>query len=358
MNQIKYQPIIKTGDAEFRAINNLSDDVQNSITPLFELTRSRTSPKKKHGDIYRRLDKLKEVYGDRGFCLDLTTAKNLINYQIKELQDSTDGYAKWVDFLISQKDNFPQIIPVIMLDFVKGETEQAFYSKLKSQVEKLNSNFEKIAYRFSYNYPEYKYDIEKMSESVPTNKLITILDIGFMPNEKISDYKTLVDPVISNLKKINPNQIILATSSYPKLPTDYGGEKEGEFPLDKLKLYSCFDSITYGDYATVHPVRSSQAGGNGWIPRIDMPTKKGTVFYYRSRKTDGEDRYDKAYIRVAKKVVSNEDYQRTKRFIGDCWGIEQIELAAARKPQKLSPSFWISVRMNIHITLRTKILTT
>ena len=89
-----------------------------------------------------------------------------------------------------------------------------------------------------------------------------------------------------------------------------------------------------------------------------MPTIEDTIFYYRLRKAGGEDRYDKAYIRVAKKVVSNDDYQRTKGFIGDCWGIEQIELAAARKPQKLSPSFWISVRMDIHIALRIKTLTT
>ncbi len=358
MTKIRYMPIIKTGDAEFRAINNLSGDVQNSITPLFELTKSRKSAKKEYGDICRRLDKLKEIYGDRAFCLDLTTEKNLINYQIKELQDSNDGYAKWSEFLISVKKDFPQVIPIVMFRFMKGETEKEFYSKLKSQADLLNKHFDRVVYRFKYNYPAYEDDIKKLRENISSKKLISILDVGFMPNEKVSNYERQVKPVIAKLNQLKLNQIVLASSSYPKIPTSYGGEYEGEFPLDKLELYSCFGSIAYGDYATVHPVRSSQAGGNRWIPRIDMPTKEGTIFYYRSRKEEDEGRYDAAYTRVARKVVRKRSYQDTKNFIGNCWGIEQIVLAAAGEPQGLSPSFWISVRMNIHITLRTKILTT
>ena len=351
-------PIIKTGDAELRAINNLSIVAKKAITPLFELTKSRKCPTKEYGDIYRRLGKLKEVYGDRRFCLDLTTAENLINYQIRELQDSNDGYAKWVDFLISQKADYSKIVPVVMLDFVEGETEEAFYLKLGSQVEKLGKNFDKIAYRFSYGYLAYENDIKKLCKKISSTKLIGVLDVGFMPYGSVSNYKSQIEPIIKKLNGFKLNQIVLASSSYPKIPTDYGGEYEGDFQLDKLKLYNYFSSAAYGDYATIHPIISSQAGGNGWIPRIDMPTKKGTIFYYRSRKTGKEKKYSSAYIRVAKKVVSDKNYQNTRNFIGDCWGIEQIELAAAGSPQGLSPSFWISVRMNIHITLRAKILAT
>ena len=69
-------------------VDNLSDLVKDGITPLFELTRSRTTRKLKEGDIFRRLAKLNEIFGDRRFFLDLTDDPNLSNKQIRRLHSN------------------------------------------------------------------------------------------------------------------------------------------------------------------------------------------------------------------------------------------------------------------------------
>ncbi len=360
---IKYMPIVKTQTAELRGIENLGYELKDKITPLFELTRSRISKKRKHGDIYRRLDKLKDVFGNKEFCLDLTTDPKYSNYQIDELKTSDNGYRNWCDFLIKLKDTFLKVIPVVMLDFNDSQTEDEFNSKLKSQIMILIKNFGKIAYRFPINYPYYMEDIDFIkvvfqdADIDPNKKLINVLDVNFMPKGKTKDYRTQLKPIISNLNQINFSTNVLATSSYPKIPTEYGDDEEGYFPLDKINLYKNFaSSMIYGDYATIHPVRSTQAGGNGWIPRIDVPTADDAIFYYRSRRKDKEKKYSHAYVRVAQKVINDDRYHETKKFVGNCWGIEQIELAANGDPQGLHPSFWVSVRMNIYLTLRTKLI--
>ena len=166
--------------------------------------------------------------------------------------------------------------------------------------------------------------------------------------------------MISNLESLSLGKIVLSATSFPKNPTEFGGEEEGNFGLEEGFLYKKVDDAIdstsiYGDYATINPIRSLQAGGQGWIPRIDMPTEE-LVFYYRSRKRELEASYAKAYTRVARQVIKDERYKEVKDKIDNCWGIKQIELAAKGDPQGLSPSFWISVRMNIHITLRISLL--
>ena len=103
MNEIIYVPIIKTADAEVRALENLSDAVRNMTTPLLEFTRSRTTAKLKRGDILRKVKRLSELFKERVFFLDLTNDPNLTNDQIKELQSNVNGYKNWTDFAVARK---------------------------------------------------------------------------------------------------------------------------------------------------------------------------------------------------------------------------------------------------------------
>ena len=54
ITQRKYVPIIKTGEAEIKAISNIDDNVQNFILPLFELTRGRKKQKEDEGKIEKK----------------------------------------------------------------------------------------------------------------------------------------------------------------------------------------------------------------------------------------------------------------------------------------------------------------
>jgi len=357
----RYIPVMKTGDAELRGLDNLSSDVKNHIVPLIELTRSRSSKKVPQGDIFRRLQKLKEVFGNRPFMLDLTAIEDLRNDQIRRLQDTTEGYINWIEFLKEVKRDFGQLIPVIQISDIGVKDETELDTRIEEQASKLNEFFETVAYRFPISDKEYTQDIEVICKGISSKKIICIIDAGFILRGKSPDYSKKAIEVIEDIKKLGISKIALAATSFPKNIMDYSNEDDqGEFYLEEWLLYKDVSAkidteLLYGDYATIHPIRSSQAGGNGWIPRIDVPKRK-KLFFYRSRKGKLEKNYKAAYIRVAKQVTKDDRYKKLVKALGTCWGIEQIELAAEGYPQGLSPSFWISVRMNINITLRDRLL--
>ena len=218
----------------------------------------------------------------------------------------------------------------------------------------MGRNFEKLLYRIPIGYEFIARDMAEIGKHVPANRLICLLDAEYIPKDKAPIYARNAIPIIQEFKKYSPASIIIASTSFPKKPTQYGGESEGRMFLEERIFYKKIKetekNIVYGDYATIHPARNDQSGGNGWVPRIDMPTAD-EVFYFRDRKTKAEATYANAYIRVAEKVAETKDYQGIRKKISGCWGIKQIESAESGLPQGLSPSFWISVRMNIHISL-------
>lgn len=357
MKSVLYAPIIKASAAEMRAIENLTDSCKDAITPVFELTRSRKSKNAQQGDIYRRLDHLNEIYGNRRFILDLTSDRNLINEQIRKLQDNNNGYENWVKFISLLKDDYNDLVPAIQINDLGVKNEAELYEKVQRQVRQFDNRLELVVYRLPLEYEYYESDLRHISNSISHSKVFCIIDAGFISQGKSSIYAAKARDVTKVVKKYNIDNIAISATSFPRNPIQYGNDENGEWNLEECLFYEEMEKdkpkakYIYSDYATIYPIRSDQAGGNGWVPRIDMPTEK-TLYYYRSRRRDNELTYFNAYVRVARKVVSDQKFKITKKMIKNCWGIEQIELAAEGTPGGLSPSFWISVRMNIHISLR------
>ena len=57
MTEFSYIPIIKTGDAELKALQNLDTRYKVKFTPVIELTRGRRSKKDVVGILQKRIDK-------------------------------------------------------------------------------------------------------------------------------------------------------------------------------------------------------------------------------------------------------------------------------------------------------------
>jgi len=282
------------------------------------------------------------------------------NEQIDDLQDNTKGYRNWIKFLILTKEEFPEIIPVIQISDIGTKSREDFYDRIKKQVKLLDENFDNVVYRFPLEYTDFSNDLDAICEEISGDKIICVIDAGFITQEKSGIYSPKTVEVIGELEGFSLGKVVLAATSFHKNPTEFGGEKYGEFRLEECLFYEKVNKaveseLIYGDYATINPIRVLQAGGRGWVPRIDMTTEE-IIFYHRSRKRELETSYATAYTRVAKRICRDERYRAVRNRIGDCWGIEQIELSAEGYPQGLSPSFWISVRMNIHITLRASLL--
>ncbi len=350
-----YAPILKTSTAELRGLRELADDVKGRFTPIFELTRSRKTKTLKEGDVNRQLQHVASAYPDRPFILDLTGHAKHRNSQIKNLQKSAQGYKGWVDFVIQKKSEFPDLIPVLQIN-EDVDTESEFYDRLHRQVKSLDGEFERIVYRLPFDYDDFEKDLETVGKAISLDRLIAVVDAGFIPRNKAAVYGRATIETIEGLIQRGVKDFVVAGSSFPLKPTEYGEDQKGEFDLEEVLFFEWVqerakEKLLYGDYATIHPEPSLQAGGRGWVPRIDLPGEK-LILYRRSRKDKPEKTYTNAYTRAARRVARLPAFSTINRLTSSCWGCEQIRLAANGHPPGLSPSYWISARINIHISLR------
>lgn len=360
----KYIPIIKTGDAELRGVAQLTDSVKDAITPIFELTRSRKTAKLKEGSIFRRLDKLEEVFGThRRFVLDITSDPLLCNSEIKGLQDSAQGYSNWCHFIITQKERFPEILPMIQISENEDLSLDENNRNLAEQVSLLKQNFPILFYRINIDDEIYEDDLEVITQALKgqTNSLVCCMDAVFIPREKAASFAQNIAKKIININnRFGIVHFSLAGTSFPQTVTQISAEDTADIFLEEVAfaqqvtdLLKQKDNITliYGDYGSINQKRNDMIT-SGWIPRIDCPTKD-LIFYYKKRR-DGET-YAQRYMEVATMVVRDPRFQQLRKQI-ECWGIDEIIYASENKPRGLAPSFWISVRLNIHISLRSHLL--
>ena len=350
MSKFNYFPIIKTREAEIKGYSNLSEKTMNTICPILELTRSRRSKKNKDGIIKKKIEKLHPVFHNRTFILDLTVSESLSNKEISEMLNNEDGYKKWCDFIMKFKSDFPLVIPVIHYN-------NFYLEDVKKQIETLLKEFHLVAFRLNV-FPDddeeskliHSKVIDNLKNLIPEEdreKIILILDGSFIKRSEVPEKLNAFHDLIN--KNFQPKFTICASSSFPvKVP----GETSGKIPMAEPLIYKNLseehEGIYYGDYASIHPKIYKQGGG-GWVPRIDMPLEK-KVYYYRRRRRDDENDSSGAYIRAAKKIIKNEMYKKI-----ECWGDEEIHKAKNGEPSRKNPSFWISVRMNIHMTRQQKI---
>jgi hypothetical protein len=366
-NDLNYVPIIKTGDAEIKGFLNLSEKTKDSITPLFELTRYRKIRIKKEKQVIelpldKRIDKIEEAFGkNRAFFLDLTDDEKLSNERIRDFQNSKSGYSKWCQYLIDLKKRFSKIIPVLQVSDEGSDTIEEAKTNLKKQVEFLSENFNIFLYRFPISDQNYKEDLSDIISSSERSKIICCIDMTFMRQEQGIAEAQRIYNIIQTLNDgdYRLSKFIVSGTSYPysqDIKDDYS-----EFALEEVKLFNEIQklnksnlNIYYSDYACINPNRTDVMA-RGWIPKIDYPDKE-TLFLHRKRKGNLE--YAVAYCEVAKLMAADKKYQNVRKQLEDegCWGIKQIDLTSSGIPAGLSPSFWISVRLNLAITLRANVL--
>jgi len=356
-----YLPIIKTRDAELRGVCQLSPEVKELVTPLFELTKSRKTKNAVHGPIQKRLERITE-YGKTPFGIDLTSFPLLKNKEIDLLYNNRDGFKQWLTFLKRQKSVFPSLIPTLLMSDEGLDDADAYIETHRREVTEMDRLFSEKIYRIPKDYDVEEIDFDLTHLFDPTAPPMVLLDMGAIPKDKGTIYASNAQ---KQLEAIHREQykikfVILAGSSYPKDPAgNCGGGDHGENMLEEVTMFDqCqknFPQLIYGDYATIYPLLNEQAGGQGWIPRIDFPTEKSIV-YYRRRRHETEVNYVPAYTEVARRVVADNKFKRLMGQLGQqCWGINQIQLAAEGYPPGLSPSFWMSVRIQLHVTLQSRI---
>ena len=334
----KYWVIIRTGEAENRAIEYSSKEVLKKIVPIIEITRGRKITKNElvSYPFEKRLDKFKQIFADQTVVIDVTSEEALSSPE-------TDFLLK-----IKQENTFKKIIPSILMNFDDDDFER----NLLMQVDSLKKNFNTILYRNNIADENCYEDLELLREKLTETNLNILIDCGYIPQASYRNVAEKCIARISNLKSI-PNlsaKYIIGSTSFPNNVRDLGESDTDTFRISEIDLYNQVftqhNDVIYSDYASINPIRNdSVVMSRGWIPRIDVPLDH-TTFYYKQRRPKGITAYATTYTFVAKKTCLD------KRFpynLKNNWGVQQILSCSKGAAPSSSPSFWISVRMNIHI---------
>lgn len=340
----KYGLLFKTGESELRALRNFSH--KKGIFPIIELTRGRKTKKDKVGDIQKRIDQLAECFGNMDIILDLTTEPALSSSQIDMLYTPDNGYENWINFLseIDGKEIFKDIYPSILLSV--GDDD--FENNLKKQTSCILKKFNGISYRCNIEDEGYSEDIDVIVKLISIDKkFFFIVDCGYIRESELLTCKEQAIKIIRDVySKIPHANFILTSTSFPD---KIGEDNSSTLTLAEINLYNEVSraitetNIIYSDYGSINPVRNDNIiMANGWRPRIDVPLQN-EIFYYRRKKIPKG--YAVTYSLVAVDATND------RRFPSDIknWGINQIIIAADGASPGSSPSFWISVRMNIYI---------
>jgi hypothetical protein len=354
----KYSVIIKTGEAEIRAIENTERSILNQVFPLIEITRGRkvTRDKIESYPFDKRLSKLKESLIGQVVAFDLTSDDALSSKEIDELYNPTNGYQKWVDFLlqIKSENTFKEIIPTILLN-----TEDLnFNDNLLLQVQNLRQHFSSILYRNSILDENCYDDFELLKNEFQGINLYVMVDCGYTPQASHNNFAEKSVARITNIKSILTNidtHFIVTATSFPNNVTNLGDVENDTFSISEIYIHNavCVEipEVVYGDYASINPVRNDTVTmARGWIPRIDVALQD-RIYYYKKRRPQGVSAYASTYTQVAQSVVKDD---RFPNGMENNWGIQQIRNCARGGAPSSTPRFWISVRMNIHIAQQVK----
>lgn len=348
----KYSLLFKTGDAELRALEKTKFDI-DKIFPIIELTRGRRSKSDQIGLISKRIQKLATIFSGGSICLDLTTHDSLTNSEIDELYNPENGYSNWINFLkdLNTQDIFNEIVPTILVD----TSDTKLNENLKKQVQQLSNSFSKLVYRNNIIDNGCYDDIKLISEQINANakhEFIFIIDCEYVPSGAYPSTINVVNARITKIKALIPKaKFIVISTSFPRYVSDIGNDDYDLFPLNEIDIFKgvklIHPEILYGDYGSINPIRNDDVVmANGWIPRVDVPTING-IYYYRIRNTIKD--YARTYSIVAKKAYCDSKFP--KNLMGN-WGINQIAICKDGSSPGSSPSYWISVRMSIFISMQ------
>jgi ribosomal protein S18 acetylase RimI-like enzyme len=346
MSEFLYFPIIKTRDSELRGFEHIDDSDFSKILPIYELTKSRKTLKAPDGDIYRRMKQIADIQKGRPFILDLSTDERYRNPQIDQLLSEHDGFKEWQYFVFDLHSEL-NIIPMIHL----YEDDNGEFADVELFVKSASARTNFLAVRLPYELSneEIEYYLNPIVRNLNERcKLYVVLDAEFVRTKQVDDVVDIFLEACSGTEKFKDKieSVVMLCTSFPSNVAQTGGEDiSGSFSIYEEDIYQGVSeefSIKYGDYASINTEQIEMKGGT-FVPRIDIASLDGKTFTYKRyrRKSGG-------YVKAAEHTLSD---TKSYQSLG-IWADREIAAAAANSPSGISPSFWISVRMNYYIKSR------
>lgn len=346
MSDFLYFPVIKTRDSELRCFEHINAEDFEKILPIYELTKSRKTTKAPDGDIYNRMRQIAKIQGSKPFILDLCTEERYKNPQIDQLLSEFNGFKEWQYFLFDLHSEL-NIIPMIHIH----EDDNGEFDDVKEFVKLASSKRGFLAVRLPYDLSseDIEYYLAPIIDSLSDGcKLYVLLDAGYVRGKSAANVaQTFLEACAGTEDFGNKiENVVMLCTSFPSNVAQVGGDDiNGRFPITEEEIYegvSCEFPIKYGDYASINTEQIEMKGGT-FVPRIDIASEDGKSFTYkRYRRTNG------GYVEAAKHTLADTNSYKP---IG-VWADDEILKASQNNPSGISPSYWISVRMNYYIKSR------
>ena len=222
----KYVLIVRTGEAEIRAVEHLEDEVFDEVLPLIELTRGR---KKTIDDIVTypfdlRLSKLKNKLKGRQIAMDVTSDENLASEETDSLYNFENGYEKWVQLLLNLKDEnvFSSIIPSLVMNYDDDNFEENF----KKEIHSLLDAFGVVLYRCAIENEDCYDDLDLIQHEIGDKKLFVLIDCGYMAQAMQHNVAEKCKARIRNIRSLLScnYDIIICGTSFPNNISEIGND--------------------------------------------------------------------------------------------------------------------------------------
>lgn len=322
-----YVPVLKWKSGERIAVQRLSDDVKNSILPMFQIM--------KNSDCEEVSDQINRAWGPGAFYLDFH-------------QDYTENKAQFLAEFIK----LASFIPVVTPDTCDIYKELFKQEKVKDQG---------IAIRLtSQNYDsaiEVTRDITQ-SLNVATNASDIIIDIGqvSLPKNVLSPFAIAIQNLIKELSALHFRRIIMIGSSFPE---NLSVKQNAITPLPRIEwaiwqiVQKKYPNVVFGDYGSDDPLDPEFDGGFTIVPTIRY-TAKDCWYIFRGI-YNRQIPYDFSQFHTLsqklineKEIYSGQDFSWGDKVIFDCANTECAGIGEHCNHGNLST--WVKIAVNHHIT--------
>jgi hypothetical protein len=347
----KYYPILVARKGELVALQRLDQDVKEEISPIIEVLADVIEKKVEENKV------TKVVYKDE-FENFLKTHWSFFNNQVvldfsyvENLETKINVIRALIVSLVKSGVN---VIPAIQ------ENSPASYTDMiKSLILEYRLNACFRTSEQSGGFDNFKATTEWLLKKVeidPANTIL-LLDMGEAEKDKINLLGTLAKLSINSLtQKITDwLSIVVASGSFPEDLTEISQRHIAQkIPRHEWTIWNNiikdenFKAIRYGDFGTKFPIYRDvrQAG----TVSIKYTIENEYLIYKGDTTLNNEEGRDQ-YIAHALKLIGSADYYGQRFSWGD-FRIHEIAHETLKDKKKPgSPTTWVQISQNHHITL-------
>lgn len=350
---IMYYPVLRWKQGEQQALKNLNPAMKTKITPIIEfpilgVVRPKKATKEKLAETLEEAierqnksfqnrinnfsEKLFEYWGLQEVFLDLNSLLNQKNIfiTIKQLSPLFNNPCNIIPVI--NPENIPSDLIIYLRELLSSKTISSLVFRVNSDTDSENQNLiEDIVTQLPINISNCSiiYDLKDVSNATIT--------------QSKRSFQSLYRDFGSNFKTV------IMLSGALTLPSDFGTDTSQTIPRtdwltwEKIRENDSFKSIQFGDY-TISSANFVDLPFRG-APKIKYTLANNWIVYKGILGRTSTSRNAVQYQKMSKNLVTSINLENPA-----CYGEDQILKCAQGKIEIGSPTSWVAIGINQHIT--------